>query len=61
MKWINFKYRNYDDARGRFMTVKRLSEKFLFQSHYPFRDNRVIMGLESEEFESYLINKGYRQ
>lgn len=53
--WLSFKWRNYDPAMGRFFNVDPLSEKYAYQSHYNFSENRVIDGIELEglEFESF--------
>src|SRR5690606_7394316 len=43
--------RNYDPAVGRFMNVDPLSDKYPYQSHYNFSENRVIDGRELEGLE----------
>jgi len=51
LNWDSFKWRNYDYAIGRFMNVDPLSEKYAYQSHYNFAENRVIDGRELEGLE----------
>jgi len=53
--WSSYRWRNYDAAMGRFFNVDPLSEKYAYQSHYNFSENRVIdnvelEGLEGEDF-----------
>ncbi len=49
--WDSFKWRNYDYALGRFMSIDPLSEEYSYQSHYNFAENRVIDGRELEGLE----------
>lgn len=56
LNWYSFKWRNYDPAIGRFMNIDPLSEKYAYQSHYNFSENRVIDGFELEGLEVVLIN-----
>ncbi|WP_415326259.1 DUF6443 domain-containing protein [Chryseobacterium sp. MMS23-Vi53] len=49
--WSSFKWRNYDPTMGRFFTADPLSEKYNYQSHYNFSENRVIDGRELEGLE----------
>ncbi len=51
LNWDSFKWRNYDYAIGRFMSVDPLSEKYSYQSHYNFAENRVVDGNELEGLE----------
>ncbi len=51
LNWDSFKWRNYDYAIGRFMNIDPLSEKYAYQSHYNFAENRVIDGRELEGLE----------
>lgn len=51
LNWDSFKWRNYDYAIGRFMSIDPLSEKDAYQSHYNFSENRVIDGRELEGLE----------
>src|SRR5690606_9750698 len=48
LNWDAFRFRNYDYAIGRFMNVDPLSDKYPYQSHYNFSENRVIDGRELE-------------
>ncbi|MDR1877764.1 MAG: hypothetical protein LBQ84_09095 [Flavobacteriaceae bacterium] len=47
----SFKWRNYDYAIGRFFNIDPLSEKYSYQSHYNFSENRVVDGRELEGLE----------
>ncbi|MBW8360993.1 MAG: RHS repeat-associated core domain-containing protein [Kaistella sp.] len=49
--WSSFKWRNYDPAMGRFFNIDPLSEKYAYQSHYNFSENRVVDGRELEGLE----------
>ncbi|MCA6069226.1 DUF6443 domain-containing protein [Chryseobacterium sp. RG1] len=49
--WNSFKWRNYDPAMGRFFNIDPLSEKYAYQSHYNFSENRVVDGRELEGLE----------
>ena len=51
LNWYSFKWRNYDPAIGRFFNPDPLSEKYAYQSHYNFSENRVIDGRELEGLE----------
>ena len=55
--WNSFKWRNYDPSMGRFFNVDPLSEKYAYQSHYNFSENRVVNAREFEGLESVVINK----
>ncbi|MGC4129629.1 MAG: DUF6443 domain-containing protein [Bergeyella sp.] len=46
-----FKWRQYMPDVGRFFNVDPLSEKYAYQSHYNFSENRVIDGRELEGLE----------
>jgi|GEM_PF-6303047 len=46
-----FKWRNYDPSMGRFFNVDPLSEKYAYQSHYNFSENRLTDGREIEGLE----------
>jgi RHS repeat-associated protein len=56
LNWDSFKWRNYDYAIGRFMSIDPLAEKYSYQSPYNFSENRVIDGFELEGLEVVLIN-----
>ncbi|CAD0225799.1 DUF6443 domain-containing protein [Chryseobacterium sp. JV274] len=49
--WSSYRWRNYDAAMGRFFNVDPLSEKYAYQSHYNFAENRVVDGRELEGLE----------
>jgi len=49
--WYSFKWRNYMPDVGRFFNIDPLSEKYAYQSHYNFSENRVIDGRELEGLE----------
>lgn len=51
LNWESFKWRNYNAAIGRFMTIDPLSEQYAYQSHYNFSENRVIDWRELEGLE----------
>jgi hypothetical protein len=55
LNWDSFKWRNYDYAIGRFMSIDPLSEKYAYQSHYNFSENRVIDARELEGLEAYMV------
>ncbi|OCA77103.1 hypothetical protein BBI01_01175 [Chryseobacterium artocarpi] len=54
--WSSFKWRNYDPTIGRFFNVDPLSEKYAYQSHYNFSENRVVDAREIEGLESLPMN-----
>jgi RHS repeat-associated protein len=54
--FYSFKWRNYMPDLGRFFNIDPLSEKYSFQSHYNFSENRVIDARELEGLEAVLIN-----
>ncbi|HLP65508.1 DUF6443 domain-containing protein [Flavobacterium sp.] len=51
LNWDSFKWRNYDYAIGRFMSVDPLSEKYAYNGVYNFSENRVVDGRELEGLE----------
>ncbi len=51
--WYSFKWRNYMPDIGRFFNVDPLSEKYAYQSHYNFSENRVVNSREIEGLESF--------
>ena len=55
--WSSFKWRNYDPSIGRFFNVDPLSEKYDYQSHYNFSENRVVDAKELEGLEAKKVNK----
>lgn len=52
LNWDSFKWRNYDYALGRFMSIDPLSEKYAYQSPYNFSENRVVDCRELEGLEA---------
>ncbi|UKB81357.1 RHS repeat-associated core domain-containing protein [Chryseobacterium sp. MEBOG07] len=50
--WSSYRWRNYDAAMGRFFNVDPLSEKYAYQSHYNFSENRVVNARELEGLEA---------
>jgi len=51
LKWDSFKYRNYDYAIGRFMSIDPLAEKYPYNSTYAFQENKLGLGTEFEGLE----------
>jgi RHS repeat-associated protein len=51
LNWDSFKYRNYDYAIGRFMSIDPLAEKYPYNSTYAFQENKMGMGRELEGLE----------
>lgn len=51
LNWDSFKWRNYDYAIGRFMSVDPLAEDYVYNSPYAFAENRVVDGRELEGLE----------
>lgn len=51
LNWDSFKWRNYDYALGRFMSVDPLAEKYPYNSTYAFQENKMGMGRELEGLE----------
>ncbi|MBP1167983.1 RHS repeat-associated protein [Chryseobacterium sp. PvR013] len=49
--WSSYHWRNYDASMARFFNVDPLSEKYAYQSHYNFSENRVVDGKELEGLE----------
>ncbi len=60
LNWDSFKWRNYDYAIGRFMSVDPLAEEYSYQSPYNFAENRVVDGneLEGLEWSSHTDEEG---
>jgi hypothetical protein len=50
-RWSFFKWRNYDPSFARLFNIDPLSEKYAYQSHYNFSENRVVDGRELEGLE----------
>lgn len=57
LNWDNFKWRNYDYAIGRFMSIDPLSEKYNTWSTYAFSGNRVVDARELEGLEPVEVGK----
>ena len=51
LNWDSFKWRNYDYAIGRFMSIDPLAEKYPYNSTYAFQENKMGMGGELEGLE----------
>ena len=51
LNWDSFKYRNYDYALGRFMSIDPLAEKYPYNSTYAFQENKMGLGRELEGLE----------
>ena len=51
LNWDSFKWRNYDYAIGRFMSIDPLAEKYTYNSPYAFQENKLGMGREIEGLE----------
>src|SRR5690554_4269172 len=51
LNWLSFKYRNYDPAIGRFMSIDPLTEEYVDWGPYVFSGNRVIDARELEGLE----------
>jgi len=48
---LEFKYRHYDPAIGRFVTVDPLASKYEYNSTYAFQENKLGLGRELEGLE----------
>lgn len=55
LNWDSFKWRNYDYAIGRFMSIDPLTEEYNTWSPYVFSGNRVIDARELEGLEPKFI------
>jgi len=53
--WDSFKWRNYDYALGRFMSIDPLAEEYMDWGPYVFSGNRVIDARELEGLEPYVV------
>jgi len=54
LNWSSFKYRNYDYAIGRFLSVDPLAGKYPHNSTYAFQENKMGLGRELEGLELIL-------
>jgi RHS repeat-associated protein len=61
LNWDSFKYRNYDPAIGRFMSIDPLTEEYTDWSPYVFSGNRVIDAREIEGLEPHLLNDNLQE
>ncbi len=57
LNWDSFKWRNYDYAIGRFMSVDPIAEEYVYNSPYAFSENRVMDGRELEGLE-WSVSRG---
>jgi RHS repeat-associated protein len=57
LNWDSFKWRNYDIAIGRFMSIDPLAEDYVYNSTYAFSENRVIDSRELEGLERSSVTK----
>lgn len=53
LNWYSYKYRNYDPANGRFMSIDPLTEQYDTWSPYVFSGNRVVDARELEGLEPH--------
>ena len=56
LNWDSFKWRNYDYAIGRFMSIDPLTEEYHTWSPYVFSGNRVIDSRELEGLEPHSVH-----
>src|SRR5690606_10914070 len=52
LNWDSFKWRNYDYAIARFMSVDPLAEEYSYQSVYQFASNQPVHAQEIEGLEN---------
>ncbi|NHN28088.1 DUF4329 domain-containing protein [Flavobacterium jejuense] len=55
LNWDSFKYRNYDPAIGRFMSIDPLTEDYPLWAPYVFSGNRVVDARELEGLEPHVL------
>jgi RHS repeat-associated protein len=60
LNWDSFKWRNYDYAIGRFMSIDPLTEEYHTWSPYVFSGNRVVDSRELEGLEPVNVTKNTR-
>jgi len=60
LNWDSFKWRNYDYAIGRFMSIDPLTEKYMDWNPYAFSGNRVIDSRELEGLEPHSVNGSFK-
>lgn len=51
LNWDSFKWRNYDYAIGRFMSIDPLAMDYTYNSPYAFQENKMGLGRELEGLE----------
>ena len=51
LNWDSFKWRNYDYAIGRFMSIDPLAQEYEYNSPYAFQENKLGLGRELEGLE----------
>ena len=56
LNWLQFKWRNYDPAMARFMSIDPLAEQYVYNSTYAFAENKVISNFELEGLEAVSIH-----
>jgi RHS repeat-associated protein len=61
LNWDSFKYRNYDFAIGRFMSIDPLTEEYHTWSPYVFSGNRVMDSRELEGLEPHSVHKSLQE
>ncbi|WP_308694211.1 RHS repeat-associated core domain-containing protein, partial [Winogradskyella haliclonae] len=52
---LEFKFRHYDPAIGRFVVVDPLAEHYSYNSTYAFQENKLGLGIELEGLEMVLL------
>ncbi len=57
LNWLSFKYRNYDPAIGRFMTIDSLTNIYTDWGPYVFSGNRLIDARELEGLEPATVHR----
>ncbi|HUH51221.1 MAG TPA: hypothetical protein VLZ11_03915 [Flavobacterium sp.] len=60
LNWDSFKWRNYDFAIGRFMSIDPLAEKYAYNSPYAFQENKMGLGRELEGLELERLRGGLK-
>lgn len=61
LNWDSFKWRNYDYAIGRFMSIDPLTEEYNTWSPYTFSGNRVIDARELEGLEPHSVHASLQE
>ena len=61
LNWDSFKWRNYDYAIGRFMSVDPLADKYTYNSPYAFQENKMGLGIELEGLEVKRLRGGLKK